>query len=89
MNTTTFHSKLLDLQGQAVSGQEEELLLSQLRNILNLKRAGHLTNDQAAAEIRKLAWSIAEDLRMDDLDLSSGTDETLVEELPRILETSN
>lgn len=79
------HSKLLDLQGQIISKSEKDLFFVQLLKVLDLRSHGQISIAEAGARIRKSAWKIAEDLRLDGFALSSGTDQSLVDELPGLL----
>ncbi|MEZ0390950.1 MAG: hypothetical protein ACAH59_01960 [Pseudobdellovibrionaceae bacterium] len=79
------HSKLIALQGQLISQLEGEKILNQLRKILALKDGGQITIAEACMRIRKTAWRIAEDLRLNDMDLSCGSDQILMEKLPVLL----
>lgn len=81
----TLHSKLINLQGETISPEESENFLAQIQKILSLKNAGTISSAEAETRIRGAAWRIAEDLRLNDLDLSSGTDQALIEELPSLM----
>jgi hypothetical protein len=86
-STLRLHSKLIELQGQIISAVERELVLTQMRGILFLRSAGRISISEAGARIRKTAWKIAEDLRINDLQLTSGSDQVLLEKLPKILQS--
>ena len=85
MTDLTFHSKLIDLQGETISATEKQSLLTKLREILFHTKSGQMTEHEAASQIRQTAWKVAEDLRINDLDLSSGSDESILENLPMLL----
>lgn len=85
MATVTLHSKLIDLQGQAIPVAESEKLIAQIRSILQMRNSGRISSEEAGTQIRQLAWKISEDLRLNELDLSAGSDESLMENLPSIL----
>lgn len=85
MKAITIHSKLIDLQGQVIPSEESESLISQVKGILLLAGAGQISRSDAGARIRQLAWRISEDLKINDLDMSSGTDDMLLEKLPALL----
>jgi hypothetical protein len=85
MKTLKLHSKLIDLQGQVISKFESDRILSQIRKILDLRIAGRISVTETGARIREACWKIAEDLRIDGFDLSAGSDDLLVQELPQLL----
>lgn len=85
MKELNFHSKLRILQGQNISENEGRQFLSQLKGIFKLKEFGQITENEAGTLVRKAAWKIAEDLRLNNLDLSSGTTEELLIALPKLL----
>ncbi len=85
MTSLKLHSKLISLQGQIISAVERELVLTQMRAILFLRNAGRISISEAGARIRKTAWKIAEDLRLNELQLTTGSDQHLLEKLPKIL----
>lgn len=85
MKTLTLHSKLIDLQGQIISAAEGERILAQIRKALDLIDTGEISLAEAGKSIRKAAWRIAEDLRINGLALSSGSDQSFIENLPQML----
>ncbi|MEZ0390852.1 MAG: hypothetical protein ACAH59_01460 [Pseudobdellovibrionaceae bacterium] len=87
MKAMNFNSKLMELQGDLLSERESEQILNRLREILSLKRLGQLSFLEAGTQIRQTAWKVAEDLRLNDLDLSTETDQILLEKLPELLES--
>lgn len=85
MQNIQLTSKLRELQGQLISDVESEQVLSRIQQVLSLKKSGKLSDREAGTEIRKAAWTISEDLRLNGLDLSSGSNQILVEDLPALL----
>jgi hypothetical protein len=64
-----------------ISELEEKNFFSQVLKILGLRKAGEISISEAGTKIRKAAWKIAEDLRLNDLALTAGTDQFLTENL--------
>lgn len=85
MKTLILHSKLIELQGQVISRLEGDAILAQLRKLLFLKSTGKLSGAETSARIRQACWKIAEDLRINGLALSAGSDASLLHDLPLLL----
>lgn len=85
MKTLKLHSKTFELLGQIVSEMETKTLLEQLRKILDLRHSNQISVAEAGKRIRQAAWRISEDLQLNDLALSSGRDNSLMDGLPSML----
>lgn len=68
-----------------ISAVESEQILAQIKKILILKNAGQMSLKEAGTQIRKAAWRISEDLRINGIDLSTGSNQYLFEKLSHLI----
>jgi hypothetical protein len=85
MKTLKLHSKLIELQGQVISRFEGDNILSHLRRLLLMESMGQISKAETGSRIRQAGWKIAEDLQINGLAVSAGSDESLLHDLPILL----